>query len=383
MKICRVCNSKEIRDSFTLNNFPSSAQGWTKNEIEAKVLKEDINVFECKECGLVQITNQPVKYYKEVIRSSAYSEDMKFQRLKQFSALKDLYITENKIFALEIGTGAGEYLNICKELNWESFGIEWSKENIKKAIGKEKIINGFVGESNTEDLKLKLFNLVDKEKINFCFCLNFIEHWPNPIKSLMEIKKLISKEAICLFEVPNFNMIKEENLYSEFIPDHLSYFTINSFSYLINKAGYEIIKIENFYNDYIISCYCKPKNESDLKNLNIKYMSEKEMISKSINKLKGNIFFWGAGHQALAYLSMIGTNKNIKVIDSAKFKQGNFCPGSGYRIHEPKILEEVNSGDLIISCGGYNKEVLKIAKQIINGNFNFYYIINGELKRIQ
>ncbi|MDA9701522.1 class I SAM-dependent methyltransferase [Prochlorococcus sp. AH-736-L23] len=383
MKICRVCNSKEIRDSFTLKNFPSSAQGWTKSEIEAKVLKEDINIFECKQCGLVQITNKPVKYYKEVIRSSAYSEDMKFQRLRQFTLLKKLYIKANKIRALEIGTGVGEYMSICKELNWETFGIEGSIENIKKSLEKEKIINGFVGESNTEELKLKLFKLVDKEKINFCYCLNFIEHWPNPIRSLKEIKKLISNDAICLFEVPNFNMIKENNLYSEFIPDHLSYFTINSFSYLINSAGYEIIKIENFYNDYIISCYCKPKNESDLKNLNNKYNSEKEMISKSITQLNNNIFFWGAGHQALAYLSMIGSNKNIKVIDSAIFKQGNFCPGSGYKIHDPKILEEVDNGELIISCGGYNKEVLKIAKNLIKGDFNFYYIVNGELRRIE
>ena len=50
--------------------------------------KADLYVFECCNCGLTQISNEPVSYYKEVRRASAYSEDMRLERLKQFKMLE-------------------------------------------------------------------------------------------------------------------------------------------------------------------------------------------------------------------------------------------------------------------------------------------------------
>ena len=80
MTICRVCKSTRTRDVFVITGFPASAQGFSKSKINALDLKSDLMIFECSNCGLTQISNKPIDYYKEVKRAAAYSKDMKLER---------------------------------------------------------------------------------------------------------------------------------------------------------------------------------------------------------------------------------------------------------------------------------------------------------------
>ena len=43
-----------------------------------------LEVFQCSGCGLVQLGNKPVDYYREVIRAAGISDEMKQFRSKQF-----------------------------------------------------------------------------------------------------------------------------------------------------------------------------------------------------------------------------------------------------------------------------------------------------------
>ena len=65
---CRICNNSLPKNTIlTINNAPSSAQGFsgTKNKKDNIKLK----IYQCHNCGIVQISNKPVNYYKETIRS--------------------------------------------------------------------------------------------------------------------------------------------------------------------------------------------------------------------------------------------------------------------------------------------------------------------------
>ena len=80
---------------------------------------------------------------------------------------------------------------------------------------------------------------------------------------------------------------------------------------------------------------------------------------------------------------MLGNLDRVKfVVDSAKFKQGFFCPGSGYEIKDPSVLENVENGNLIICCGGYNDEVIKIAKSMLDNRLKIYTIENGHINYV-
>ena len=146
-KICKICKNLLFKKSIVeLKNAPNSAQNFNLN----KTIKSNITlkVSQCSGCGLVQITNKPVSYYKSVIRAAGVSKSMLKFRKKQFSQFKSKFNLKNKSI-IEIGCGSGDYLNILKKIIKKSYGIEGSDKNYKLCKNKKlKVFKGFINSSN-------------------------------------------------------------------------------------------------------------------------------------------------------------------------------------------------------------------------------------------
>ena len=94
---CRVCGRKFFEEPLLqYKNMPKAAQFMP----DAQSLKNDqgvnLEVCQCSGCGLVQLSNAPVPYYREVIRASAVSEEMKNFRKNQFSDFVNKYSLQRK-----------------------------------------------------------------------------------------------------------------------------------------------------------------------------------------------------------------------------------------------------------------------------------------------
>ena len=63
-----------------------------------------LEVCQCSGCGVVQLNNEPVSYYKEVIRAVAFSQEMKEYRVSQFKDFISTHDLYNKR-VLEVGCG--------------------------------------------------------------------------------------------------------------------------------------------------------------------------------------------------------------------------------------------------------------------------------------
>ena len=87
-------------------------------------------------------------------------------------------------------------------------------------------------------------------------CMSFMEHSPNVNNFLKGIIRNLNTEAYGIIEVPNFDMILKK-LYTEFIIDHLNYFTKQSLIQTLNINGFEIIKINSIWDGYILSAIVK------------------------------------------------------------------------------------------------------------------------------
>lgn len=97
IKKCRVCGHKYFKERLLrYKNMPKAAQFLP----DARSLKSDqgvdLEVCQCSGCGLVQLNNDPVPYYREVIRASSVSEEMKDFRKKQFAHLAEKYLLKKK-----------------------------------------------------------------------------------------------------------------------------------------------------------------------------------------------------------------------------------------------------------------------------------------------
>jgi len=354
---CRVCKSNCF-DSPLLRytNMPSSAQGFP----DLKSLKNDngsdLNLFQCSSCGLVQLSEKPVSYYKEVIRASSFSDEMKKFRGEQFVSWVDKYNLKGKSI-LEVGCGRGEYLSILKQTEVSlAHGIEYSKESVSSCINSElSVTKGFFGDENF---------VLPKQKYDGFICLNFMEHWPNPNKVLAHLKKNLSEDAIGIIEVPNFDMILKQGLYSEFISDHLFYFTKDTLTFMLNYNGFEVIECSVIWHDYILSAVVRKRKRIDLSLLKSRKLNVETELNSFIDKFeKKEVAIWGAGHQSLAVMSLAKLENKIRyVVDSAPFKQGKYTPATHFPIVAPIELVNNPVKAVIIIAASYSNEVAYIMK---------------------
>ncbi len=356
---CRVCASdcfKEMLLSYT--NMPSSAQGFPELEDLENDCGSDLNLFQCSSCSLVQLNNQPVSYYKEVIRAAAFSDEMKEFRSEQFASWVEKYLLTRKN-VIEVGCGRGEYLSILGKAGVGlAHGIEYSKQAVNACrVEGYSVTKGFFGDKN--------FTLPESKYDGFV-CLNFMEHWPDPNRVLEHLKHNLSEDAVGIIEVPNFDMILKKGLYSEFISDHLLYFTKDTLTFVLNYNGFEVIECSEIWYDYILSAVVRRRRKTDLSLLG-EYRSKIQIeLDSFIDQFGENkVAVWGAGHQSLAVMSLANLSGRIRyVVDSAPFKQNKFTPATHIPIVSPKELKNDPVEAVIIIAASYSNEVVKIMKNL-------------------
>ncbi len=366
---CSVCGSDLFAEPLLqYKNMPAAAQ-YLPVEKDKGV---DLTVCQCSACGLVQLNNEPVSYYREVIRAAGISDEMQAFRKAQFEGFVKKYGLEGKKI-IEIGCGQGEYLSVMQKAGADAYGLEYSAGSVKVCLKKGlKVERGYI-EKATDKIKNDPFAAF--------FILNFLEHLPNINVVLQGISNNLTDDGLGLVEVPNFDMMLKKNLFSEFIGDHLFYFTKDTLKTVLELNGFEVLECSEIWHDYIISAVVR-KNPSTRplnklgdslgtgKKLDLnQFYKQQEKLKKELNGYVKDrkVAVWGAGHQALAMISLADIGSKIKyVVDSAPFKQGKFTPATHIPIVAPATLESDPVDAIIVMAASYSDEVVKIIRQKFN-----------------
>ena len=351
---CRICgNSLFDQPLLEYENMPGVAQYMPSQGNLKDDYGVDLKICQCSGCGLVQLDNDPVPYYREVIRATSFSEEMTAFRREQFKAFLGDYKLEKKKI-IEIGCGTGHYLSILSELDVDVRGIEFAPDAVKtcRANGLD-VETGFI-ECRTSHLKDAPFDAF--------LIMSFLEHLPQPNETLGGIYNNLTSDGIGLVEVPNFDMILENNLFAEFISDHLLYFTEETLKRSLNINGFDVIDCQPIWYDYILSAVVKKRDVHDLSRFQVCMEKLKKEIDNFLNQLpKNTVAIWGAGHQSLAIISLLNLEDKIRyVVDSATFKQGKYTPATHIPIVEPDMLNLDPPAAVIVMAASYSDEVSAI-----------------------
>lgn len=353
MKKCRICNENLSQTPLLeYPNSPKSAQQFSAFKSK-KVDSITLKIFQCPSCGIIQHDCRPVSYYKNVIRAVSFSPSMVSYRKKQLKSwIKKNNLNNKKI--IEIGNGTGEYLEILKSIEHKKiYGLEHNLKNFNKLKKRYNITRGFL------DKKLKK---ISGSPFDGFLIFSFLEHWPNAKKSLIQLSQSLSTDAKGIIEVPNFELIKNKGLFTEFVTDHILYFDLDTFRNFLECSGFRVINIKKIWSDYIISAEIEKREPLNIKIFKEKFISIKSSLQEYVKKNKDTVI-WGAGHQALTTISLSGISKNIKyIVDSAKFKQNLYAPGSKLKILDPTFLNIDKPKSIIIMGAGYSDEILKIVQ---------------------
>jgi SAM-dependent methyltransferase len=230
---------------------------------------------------------------------------------------------------LEIGSGRGDFLEVMNSVGFNAYGLEFSAKNFN--FSKKKKLNVFKGYL-TDNIKIL------KNKYELVVCNNFLEHQPNIKKFVDKFHDLLADNGYLYISVPNFDYLKEKACFYEFVADHLVYFNKLSLENIFSISGFEILEIgyKNNINDiYLIA---KKRKSIDIQpELTINNKIVKSLNSFLVMNKNKSISVWGAGHRAMALLSLAQANTLEYVIDSADFKQNKFMPIIHTKIVSPEL----------------------------------------------
>jgi nucleoside-diphosphate-sugar epimerase/SAM-dependent methyltransferase len=357
LTVCRVCDGKLLANPLLqFENMPGAAQYMPDEATLATDKGENLNVCQCPDCGLVQLNSAPVPYHREVVRAAGFSDEMKAFREKQFQEFSLKYeLAGRKV--LEIGCGKGEYLRLLSDQGMAAEGLEYAQASVDVCLASGLVAHqGYLDDDKSP---------LPGGPYDAFVMLNFLEHMPDPRNVLKNLRAILADGGIGLIEVPNFDMIVKEGLFSEFISDHLFYFARDTLLNLLNISGFEVLDCQAVWHDYSLSATVRKRPQTDLSD----FLAEQNKISAEINSFidkhaPGQVAVWGAGHQALTVISLAKLAGRVKyVVDSADFKQGKFTPATHLPIVGPATLISDPVGAVIVMAASYSDEVARIIRR--------------------
>ena len=374
MKKCISCKGS-LHELMKIENMPASAQDIpTKEELD-KDSGIEVSLCVCEDCGLVQLKNDAVYYYRDVIRAGGYSTTMEALRKSQYKHFIEFASLEGKKI-IEVGCGRGEFLGMLLDFPVEGYGTEHKKDLVEIAKKAGLRVDEHFPESEDHIFKNGPFDAF--------MSFNFLEHQPQPRTYLKAIYNNLCGEGYGLITVPSFEYIMEQNSFYEIIPDHIAYYSFESLTHLLNICGFEVLE-KDMVNRDTISMIVKKRKLPDIGGIISKKNDIATEVVETVKKYAkaGKIAIWGASHQGFTLCATTGIADYVDcIIDSAPFKQGKYAPASHIPIISPDEARKRKLEAIIIVAPGYTNEIANIIKTTFENGIDIYTLMTDRLSRI-
>jgi 2-polyprenyl-3-methyl-5-hydroxy-6-metoxy-1,4-benzoquinol methylase len=245
VKYCVACKSEEL----TVLGPAKVRRAFVTGDDEMKVR---YGVMACNQCGLIflnprmdGITLQ--KYYSKQSRMPRKTMDhasptyrfmcMQAELIGRYKALKE---NDN---VLEIGCSEGYFLRVLSEaceFPLNIYGVEPSDKYVEQAT------------ENVKSLHLQSTTLEEAELLSSSFDLivirHVLEHLPSPVDALKIMQDLLNEDGVIYIEVPDIATVVP-SISNFFHHEHLSYFTVETLTSSLARAGLAPLHIERFHGN--------------------------------------------------------------------------------------------------------------------------------------
>lgn len=360
-RLCRACRGRLYDEPLVrYSDMPRAAQELPDATDLHRELGVDLDVLQCESCGLVQLANEPVSYYRSVIRAAAVSDVIRESKSAQFSRFIDDHGLRGKRI-VEVGCGRGEFLSLLQGLDVDASGLEFSASAVAACTAAGlRVRQGYPGEGPA---------VWDGAPFGAFLLLMFLEHMPDPGAALRAIADNLTEDAVGLVEVPSFDMVVREAMFTEFVVDHLLYFTGATLRTTLETGGFEVLHVGEVRDGYVLSATVRKRRRLDASG----FLERQRRLTAELRDFvarfaSGGVAVWGAGHQAFATIALTGIAPDIRyVVDSAPFKQGRFTPATHVPILAPEALESDPVDAVLIMAASYSDEVARIVRERFAG----------------
>ena len=286
-----------------------------------------------KETGYYQLKEKPIKEELDNYYSNKYYQESQGSYETEYSDAEIKYIKSKQRYLhyccekilgggksfLDVGCGEGWSLSYFKSIGCNVKGVDFSSFGIEKF--NPEVIGFFVKSDIYEFLQNEITTSNRYDIINLT---NVIEHVLHPEELLANLKNILSNDGIIIVTFPNdfskfqyllYDLGKIEEEFWIVSPDHISYFTKDSFSNMAKSLGFSIelvladFPIDLFLiNDY--SNYIRDKSKgkqahySRVQTMNLLYDLDFELSAEAFL----NLGAMGFGRDLTAFMKIKESN---------------------------------------------------------------------------
>lgn len=242
---------------------------------------ETFTIHECSGCGLRYLSPRPIgealsryydadyySYYFSGIRPRSHTLKLAvWRRLGLLplgeqntgvNSIRALFHAANGIRAawtlpaphkgarfLDIGSGAGERLELAQDLGWETYGLDLGEKAVVAAAmrGHHTVVG------NAETLPFA------DESIDFLNLSHVLEHTPNPLQVLRECRRVLHPQGVLQLAVPYAASWSARRYGADWraldVPRHLYHFTARPLRRLAREAGLRVALLRTLPNLWV------------------------------------------------------------------------------------------------------------------------------------
>lgn len=379
--LCPICSNHKALTFFTWRNAVTQQQFLMRTKEEAlQCSKGDIELAFCSNCGIIwntafdpELLEYSAPYEATQMLSPAfhkYAEDIARYLIRKH----DLH--EKNI--VEIGCGDGLFLRLLCELGHNrgtGFDPSWRTENDKDLPEGVKIIPDYYSDKYAA------------HEADLICCRHVLEHIHEPVAFLRNLISLTqARHPVFFFEVPNASWSLRSFAFWDIYYEHCLYFSRASLCYLFQLCGLDVLDIQEGFGEqyvWIDSLLRSGKREigsmndhseevgklaHDVKAFSIGYRMIVEKLQRKIILLtrQGRVVVWGAGAKAVAFLNILGIDRNqIEfVADINPKKWGAFVPGTGQEVISTDSLKQHKPDIILVMNPEYLSEVNEMVKRM-------------------
>lgn len=386
VKNCRICKSTKLYRFLDLGLMPISNGFRKKEELKKKETKYELACFFCENCGLVQLT--VVVDPKIMFKNYVYIPSTAKVMMNNFSNLAHQAFIDNNLgehsMVMDIGSNDGSLLTFFKTYDCKVVGID-PAENIAKAA-----------ELNGVPTEIALFNsgfakIVRKKygQADVITATNVIAHIDNLHETFNGVDILLKKDGIFITEFPYLVDLVDKLEFDTIYHEHLSYFSLHAWKYLVEKSGFEICGVRRLqvHGGSIRITHRRKSSQKNPAKKTLEYLLDLEKqknldkketydvfsqkvselkieLTKLINSLKkdGNkIIGYGAAAKGnvLTNFFNIGKNKLDYIADSTPYKQGLYTPGMNIPVYAENRLRKDKPDYILILAWNFADEIME------------------------
>lgn len=242
MPACRMCSSKNLYLFLDLGFTPPADQFRRKDQLKEQEIHYPLEICMCDDCGLAQLTyvvSPEILYRNDYPYESSITKTGHVHWKSFAKEVVGKYNLEKQDLVVDIGSNVGVLLEAFRNNGVTVQGVDPAANIVMLAQkrGIDTICDFFNAESVDKILE-------EKGNATVITGTNVFAHIDDLHIFMSNIKRLLKKEGVFIFEAPYFvNLIKTLQ-YDTIYHEHLSYLTVKPLLGFFAQHNMEMIDIQ-------------------------------------------------------------------------------------------------------------------------------------------